>query len=125
MTAPPPLGITAKVRVVEVIDGDTIELELVRRIRCRLRDCWSPELRGGTEATKRKGRQAKEHLAAIAQGKSGILHVPTDAAHRIGDVMTFDRVLGDVWLDGQTDTLSERQVAAGHATALKGEAYDG
>lgn len=119
----PPLGITAKVRVVDCVDGDTLEVELTRRLRVRLRNAWAPELRGGDMATKYAARQSKDNLMRLALGKSGVLHVPTLDADRIGDVMTFDRVLGDVWVDGQAESLAAQQVAGGFATALKDGAH--
>ena len=41
----PPVGLTTKVRVTNVVDGDTIDVEIVKNIRIRLRDCWWPETR--------------------------------------------------------------------------------
>lgn len=116
----PPAGITLPVKVVGVVDGDTLEVAVDWRIRVRLLDCWAPELKKGTEAEKKAGFKAKLDLAALAVGKPATLFVPTDKASRVGDVFTFDRILGHVWTDGDPQTLSAHQVSARNASTTKG-----
>ena len=41
----PPEGFTTKATVVRVIDGDTVDVSITRRLRVRLQDCWAPETR--------------------------------------------------------------------------------
>lgn len=118
--AKPAPGLTIDCKVVSVVDGDTIEVEVTRRCRVRLLDCWAPESRTSDPAEKKVGLAAKLHLAGVAIGKQARLFVPTADATRVGDVFTFDRVLGHVWLDGETETLSEHQVRAKFASTAKG-----
>lgn len=116
----PALGVAEHVRIVNVIDGDTIEVEVVRRARVRLLDCWAPESRTTDLAEKKLGLAAKERLAELAAGKTATLFVPTGAAALVGDVTTLGRFLGHVWLDGDDRTLSAHQVEAGLAATTKG-----
>jgi hypothetical protein len=50
----------------------------------------------------------------------GIVFIPTEHAHSIGDTLTLERMLGRIWMDGQDCDLSSQQVAAGHAASVKG-----
>ena len=130
-TEPQP-GWTTVGEVVAVPDGDTVEIEVRRRIRVRLLDCWSAESRRDPriksdidrEAAKLRGIAAKEHLTRVALGKRCTLTIPThtddegDTTSDIGDVFSLSRALGRVWVDGKD--LSELQVERGYATATKG-----
>ena len=75
-------GYTLRAKVVEVYDGDTVTVEVTHRFRCRLIDCWAPEIRGGDEEKKRAGQAAKEHLAKLIDGKDVTLFVPVSASRR-------------------------------------------
>lgn len=114
---PPEPGWTTEARVLRVLDGDTVEVEIRRVVRVRLLDCWAPELRGGTPKTKRAARESRESLEDLVAEKSVVLHVPVRTA-RIQDVFSFGRILGHVWI-GDTNA-SAFQVEAGHATKTKG-----
>ena len=129
-TEPQPGWITVG-KVVAVPDGDTVEIEVRRRIRVRLLDCWSAESRRDPriknridrDAAKLRGIAAKEHLTRIALGKRCVLMIPTqtdgdETISDIGDVFSLSRVLGRVWVDGKD--LSELQVERGYATREKG-----
>ena len=113
----PEHGISVACRIVDVHDGDTVTCEITRRVRVRLLDCWAPEVNG---AEKPRGIKSRDALRAIALQKSGTLYVPTEGNDEIGDVMTFDRVLGHVWLDDDpSESLSQKQVGRGLATKTK------
>jgi endonuclease YncB( thermonuclease family) len=116
----PPLGITARCQIANVIDGDTLDVELRIPMRIRLLDCWAPESRTLNAEEKVKGLAAKEHLKELVRIGYGQVFIPTAAAHSIKDVMTLDRLLGKVWMDGQPIDLSAQQVANGHASTTKG-----
>lgn len=118
MNRPAP-GICSKCRILRVIDGDTVEVELVTHATVRLLDCWAPESRTLDLQEKHKGIGSKNNLIELAEGKEGIVHIPTATAHSVGDVLTMGRVLGKIWIDGQPVDLSTAQVLAGHATATK------
>lgn len=129
----PQPGWTTIGEVVAVPDGDTVEIEVRRRIRVRLLDCWSAESRRDPriksqidrEAAKLRGIAAAEHLRRVALGKRCTLTIPTHTDDEgvtsdIGDVFSLSRALGRVWVDGKD--LSELQVERGYATATKGGA---
>ena len=41
----PSVGLTTKVLVTNIVDGDTVDVQIVKNIRVRLKDCWCPETR--------------------------------------------------------------------------------
>ncbi len=102
----PPLGWTTLAKVVRVIDGDTVDVVISKRVRIRLEDCWAPERRnpGGAEST--------AHLRMLVDGKDVTLHIPGD--DDIRRLITFGRFVGRLYVDGQD--VSRLQVEAGHAT---------
>lgn len=106
----------ADCRILRVIDGDTIEVEIRRTLRVRLLQCWAPESRTKDLEEKERGLAAKHHLIDLTTRQDrGRLMVPM--AEDLGDVMTLGRVLGHVWLEGDDISLSQRQVDAGFASA--------
>ncbi|MEM8865627.1 MAG: hypothetical protein AAGF31_08815 [Planctomycetota bacterium] len=112
-------GITARCKVIEVYDGDTLTVEITQRVRVRLLDCWAPEVRTTDDSEKKLGLLSKNNLASLAEGKSGVIHVPTGHADRADDVLTFGRALGWIWVDGFSASLSRQQVKAGMASTVK------
>lgn len=120
MTTQPPLGLTARATVDRVIDGDTIDVLLTLPVRVRLLNCWSPEVRGPTAAKGVKAKRFVESiLAAMPDPPSVVVSIPSGQADALGDVLTFGRVLGDVFVDGQS--LAELIIHAGHGTREKGQ----
>ena len=121
---PPEPSWTTKATVIGTVDGDTLDLEIRRTIRVRLLDCWAPETHldgrlpeSEREAEKRAGIKSKEALTALALGKPVILQVPT--SEDLLKSTTMGRVLGRVWLEGDDESLSEKQVKSGNATREK------
>jgi len=115
--APPDLGVTLPGRVVNVVDGDTLDVAVTMVVRVRLLDCWAPESRTKDAAEKQRGLAAKAALKALADGKPCRVSIPLT-----GDLkqsLTLERVLARVWIDGDKVDLSEHQVKAGHATKEK------
>ena len=114
----PPIGITTKGSVVNVVDGDTLDVEITRTIRVRLKDCWCPETRTRDLEEKKKGLAAKAHLESLlSDSKDVVLFIPADSDGDIKDVFTLNRVLGYIFID--KDDGSSRMGADGHATAKK------
>lgn len=134
---PPDPSWTTKGVVTRVIDGDTVEVETRRVMRVRFLDCWAPESkidpRVAAEITdlekrksiqdqeKQKGLKSKAHLEELAAGKVVTVRIPMDAGGDIAKSITMGRVLGHVWVDGDSQSLSERQVGGGYATVAKPE----
>lgn len=117
--AKPPIGYTTKCKIVRVLDGDTIEVSITRTLHVRLLDCWAPETRTLNPIEKLKGKESKAHLLSIAKPDTpATLFIPmTDD---LTDATTLGRVLGHVWVEGNEQSLSEIQVAAGFAAKSKG-----
>ena len=119
-------GVTIPVEIIEVYDGDTVTIRYTVEQRVRLLDCWAPEIRTTDAAEKERGFAARDYLRTLTgvQSKTSpptkaLLHVPLSDATRVDDVFTLGRVLGHVYLDGETQSLSARMVEAGHATKEK------
>lgn len=113
----PPLGYVTGCRVVDAYDGDTVVVDITRRVRVRLLDCWAPEIRTHDSDEKRRGIASRAYLASILEAAGNVvLQVPTQDDD-VQDWMSLGRVLGHLWVDGET--VSSRMVAAGHATKEK------
>ena len=137
MNGAPEPGWTTAGKVTGVIDGDTVEIEVVRRIRVRLSDCWAPESRldpriqdeAKREGAKRLGQLAKSHLQILAQGRQCRLVIPTaiqadGITQDPAGSLTLGRAIGYVWIDGPDGSwvsLSDVMVAAGYAGRTKAE----
>lgn len=115
----PPIGLTTKCRLERIKDGDTVVVVIERRVTVRLLDCWAPETRGKQRPD---GEAARDFLASIVSpGDELVLFVPGSEAGNVAELMTFGRVLGFLWRDGDGPSLSELMVTAGHATTEKRE----
>lgn len=115
----PPEGFTTKAKVKNIVDGDTLDVEIVRRIRVRLKDCWCPETRTKDIVEKQKGLASRSHLATLLNNGEVVLFIPADYEGEIKDIFTFGRVVGHIFVDGQN--VSEAMVESGHATARKAD----
>ena len=123
----PPVGLTTRVVVSNVVDGDTIDVQIIKTIRVRLKDCWCPETRTRDLEEKEKGLAAKAHIKTLlgeqelyfgeSKYKQAILHIPADEDDDIKDILTLNRILGYIFVDGQD--VSSKMVADGHATKTK------
>lgn len=118
MTTAPEPSWTTPATCTRVIDGDTIEVEVTRKIRVRLLDCWAPETRTKDLKEKAKGLKSKQDLADWIEGKPVLVQIPTDSGGELNSIMTMGRVLGRVWTADGMD-VAESQVAMGHATKTK------
>lgn len=108
-------GFILPAKVVGVIDGDTIEVEVRRRLRVRLLDCWAPETHTTDSEEKERGFAAKEFLHNLINGKDVSVEIELEPDGKFGDQMTFNRILGRVYLEGEID-VSQIMVESGHAT---------
>jgi endonuclease YncB( thermonuclease family) len=115
--AAPDLGLTARAIVDRVIDGDTLDVFITVPVRVRMIDCWAPEITG---EQKPQGETSKALLEQMApKGSSVRVHVPTTHIDALAGVFTFGRVLGEVWRQGDDESLSAMMVNAGAATREK------
>ncbi len=94
--APPPQPqLVLPGRVVRVVDGDTLDVEVTLRVRVRLLDCWAPEVR--TE----QGKKAAQRMRELVKDGKCRLVVPLPADGELRRCFTFGRVLGRVYCGGQ------------------------
>ena len=123
MSKPRPGIVIDNCRISRVIDADTIELSVTRKVRCRLVGCWSPEThRTKHPSEKALGLTAKARLETIAHvGDKCLLQICTDGDDEIGDGLTFGRVLGRVWVSGLNPDVSRLMNATGQTFETKAE----
>ena len=118
--APPQPRITLPGQVVNVVDGDTLDVEFRVVVRVRLLagdgECWAPETRTKDVAEKRLGLASKAHLEMIALGKPALVDLPL-TSKRVIDYMTLERLLADVLVDGLS--LGTMQITSEHASGSK------
>lgn len=124
----PPLGFTFPVELVDVRDGDTVEVRLrgshyVWAIR--LADCWAPELHRGPEGTRdvaRKAAQMAREILSLADEGDLRLFIPWpetgDKPINPLSLATFDRVVGFIYV-GPSQTLNRMLVNMGLASTTK------
>lgn len=110
-------GITFPAKIVRVLDGDTVEVEIRRVVRIRLLDCWAAETRTTDLQEKKKGLEAKEYLKELSLNKDAVISVPIEADGKFGDSMSMGRVLGKVRI--KEGDLSEIMVEKGYAFKTK------
>ncbi len=110
---PPPLALCLPIKVTEVHDGDTAKVSVTFDLTVRYAKCWAPELKE-PDGPKSAAR-AKEAL-----GKAGRLYVDLSNVRNLADALTFGRVIGEIWLDGQQESESAKQVRLKMASTHKG-----
>lgn len=123
---PPVPAWTTQATVSRVIDGDTLEVEVRRVLRVRLLDCWAPESKrdprlpeAERDAERERGRASAQNLRDLCEGKAVIVHIPM--GDDIAKSITLGRFIGQVWLEGDSKSLSERQVEGCFADQRKPE----
>ena len=117
--APDPAIVLGSCRIVEIIDGDTVEVERVVRFPVRLKDCWAAETRTKDARVKAIGITSKEALD-YALGRKCRVQINPDGDETVGDGLSFGRAVGDVFLLDGTN-MGESQVETGHAFRTKAE----
>ncbi len=116
----PEAGWTTPAEITRVIDGDTVEVAVTRRIRVRLLDCWAPELRRGDPLQRAAGEAAKRALQSLLGADSGrvLLQIPSGEGQQLSEVFSFGRVLGRLFL-GDGREVSQLLVDRGFARREK------
>lgn len=99
------------IKITRIIDGDTLEGDVLVKVHVRLLDCYCDE------ANTLQGELATSHLKELALGETGTLTVPYTPGKGLWQMFSFGRILGKVTVD-KVD-LSEAQCLAGHATREK------
>jgi endonuclease YncB( thermonuclease family) len=124
---PPEIGWSTPCTIVSVYDGDTITVEVRRRYRVRLIDCWAPELNKKAERAagleSKAALETRVDLGSISGESKGRLFVPLherkDGVVYPGDSTTLSRVAGWVWEEGSDESLNHYMVRTGYAQKVK------
>jgi micrococcal nuclease len=113
-----------KVKVIEVVDGDTIDVSIDlgfdiftnKRIRLAGIDC--PESRTADLHEKKFGTEAKEYLKHLLGNASNVVvkTLVTDTYEKYG------RVLGRVYIDSSAISVNDLLVSRGYAWSYDGGA---
>jgi len=110
----PPFGLHTRVKVVRVLDGDTVECvgELLgKRFRVRILGINAPETRTRDQEEKQKGLQAKHFLQNMLLDREGVsLLIPLPEKPEydlLRSLLTMDRILGHLYLDDETSVADE------------------
>lgn len=95
----PKEGLTTKAKVVKVIDGDTIEVEVSRKFAIRLLDPNNHNNKkfGAAEIDTPEGVKAKEALSALVKDDEVIIFIPAKNSLNLMDINSFNRLLAEVW----------------------------
>jgi endonuclease YncB( thermonuclease family) len=108
----PPPGVTFPAEVQRVVDGDTVDVSVKLILRIRILDCWAPE------KNTPEGKIASQALKdLLPKGTPIKFHVPLEKAKKLGDVLTFGRVLANIWKD--SIDIGQTMVHNGYATKTK------
>lgn len=125
MTPAPLPGVCLEGTVRDNHDGDTLTVDVVLTLKVRLcgqgeRECWAPEL------NEPGGKESQKHLQTLTKGKPCRVWIPTSDATNFGNLFSFGRVVGDVYIPSpfgpkfDLESASEWQIARGHASSTKG-----
>jgi micrococcal nuclease len=110
-------------KVTKVVDGDTIDVDIDLGFdisfssRVRLAGIDTPESRTSDKAEKALGLEAKAYLKhAIDSAKSVVIKTEKmDSSEKYG------RILGWVYLDGDTISINDHMINDGHAWGYLGD----
>lgn len=124
MTRPEPGLVLGSCTITDVCDSDTVEVEIRRRVRVRITDCWGPETRKTKHPTEKERGQKAKGVAVkfFPVGSEVTLRIDSDGDLRWGDQVSFGRCLGDLWhTDAPANTKSFRELMnlTGHTFPTK------
>ena len=89
-------GLTTEVEYIRAIDGDTIEFKVERTFNVRLRNFDAVELKSLW------GEDARNFVARTLSAAQKIqIFIPTNDPHKLMDVNSFERIVADVFINGE------------------------
>lgn len=106
-------ALTFPAEVISCHDGDTVLVDVRCRATVRLKDVWARELR------EPGGKEALAHIQRLTASRKCLLSIPLEGARTISDVLTFGRIVGEIWMDGECDSVNMQMVRDGFATREK------
>lgn len=119
---PKPAMVFGSCRVVDVVDGDTVDVLVIRKARIRLADCWAPETRRTKHPTEKTlGHQAKQELEEhLRPGDECVVEFVSDGDTEFGDDISFGRFVGNIWIHDEL-SVSDYMRQTGLAFETKAE----
>jgi micrococcal nuclease len=110
-------------KVTKVVDGDTIDVDIDLGFdisfssRVRLAGIDTPESRTKDKVEKELGLQSKEYLAKHLKDANSVV-IKTE---KINSTEKFGRVLGWVYVNGDTVSLNDKMINDGYAWGYMGD----
>lgn len=110
----PQEGITTEVQILRVVDGDTMEVQIVRTFHVRLTHpaAKSNLIFDTPEKNTAFGRLVMNYVKDLVNNFKGTarLFIPAGKSIDLTDVLSFRRILGEIWLDNErlSDILIEK-----------------
>jgi micrococcal nuclease len=111
-------------KVENVVDGDTIDVlvdlgfDILFASRVRLAGIDTPESRTKDLAEKALGLESKEYLKKhLKDAKSVVIKT-----EKINSTEKFGRILGWVYINGDTESLNDKMINDGYAWGYMGDA---
>lgn len=109
--------------VTKVVDGDTIDVvidlgfSIMYKSRVRLAGIDTPESRTTDKYEKALGLEAKKYLAdRIKEAKSVVIRT-----EKLDSSEKYGRILGWVYLDGETNSINNQMILKGYAWGYMGD----
>jgi micrococcal nuclease len=110
-------------KVENVVDGDTIDVvidlgfDIMFASRVRLAGIDTPESRTKDKAEKALGLESKEYLKKhLKDAKSVVIKT-----EKINSSEKFGRILGWIYVNGDTESLNDKMINDGYAWGYMGE----
>jgi micrococcal nuclease len=109
--------------VTGVVDGDTIDVvidlgfDIMFESRVRLAGIDTPESRTKDKAEKILGIEAKEYLKKILKDAKSV----TVKTEKMNSSEKYGRILGWIYVDGDTESLNDKMINNGYAWGYMGD----
>ena len=110
-------------KVENVVDGDTIDVlidlgfDILFQSRVRLAGIDTPESRTKDKAEKALGLESKEYLKKhLKDAKSVVIKT-----EKMNSTEKFGRILGWIYVDGDTESLNDKMINDGYAWGYMGD----
>jgi endonuclease YncB( thermonuclease family) len=96
MSENPEPGLIIPVGFLRAVDGDTIEVEVRRKFKVRLRDI------DVVEKHESKGQEATDFVSHVLGFADSIMvFIPTNDPDKLMDITSFERLVGDIYVKGK------------------------
>jgi micrococcal nuclease len=110
-------------KVEKVVDGDTIDVlidlgfDILFQSRVRLAGIDTPESRTKDKIEKALGLESKEYLSKYLKDAKSVV-IKTE---KINSTEKFGRILGWIYINGDTESLNDKMINDGYAWGYMGD----